>query len=91
MKRLIQIGALFIFVGVVLVLGDIPVKEVKIIPAVVSPVNNQTIHESDDVVFRLFKGMYVPVKFENAYQAMLDKNRIQIKAELKAESMRAKK
>ena len=83
MKRLIQIGALFIFVGVVL--GAIPVKEVKIIPAVVSPVNNQQIHETDDVVFRLFKGMYVPVKFEDAYQAMLDNNRAELQAELKAE------
>ena len=83
MKRLIQLAAVFIFAGIVL--GAIPAKEVKIIPATVSPVTKQPIEESDDVVFRLYKGNYVPVKFEDAYQAMLNKNRIQIKAELKGE------
>ena len=89
MKRMIQIGSLFIFVSVVL--GAVSIKETKLIPAVVSPVNNKPIKELDDIVFRLYRSVYVPVKFEDAYQAMLEKNRVDIKAELKAEQTRAKK
>ena len=86
--KLIMVASVFIFVG--LVLGAVPTKEVEIVTVVVSPVNDKIIHESDDVVFRLYKGAYVPVKFEDAYQTMLNKNRIQIKAELQSEQ-RAKK
>ena len=89
MKCLIQIAALFIFAGIVL--GVVPAKEVKIIPVTVSPITKQLIKESDDVVFRLYNGNYVPIKFEDAYQAMLDRNRSDIKAELKAEQLRATK
>ena len=87
-RKLIIVASIFIFAG--LVLGAVPIKQVKIVSVVVSPVNDKIIHELDDVVFRLYKGAYVPVKFEDAYQTMLNKNRIQIKAELQSEQ-RAKK
>ena len=81
MRNLIIIAGIFIFAGIVL--GAIPAKEVKIIPVTVSPVTNKPIVEKDDVVFRLYKGNYVPVNFEDAYRAMLDKSRKAIEAEMR--------
>ena len=70
-RKLIIIASIFIFAGIVL--AAIPAKEVKIIPVTVSPVNNKPIKEFDDVVFRLYKGNYVPVKFEDAYNKQRDR------------------
>ena len=69
-RKLIIIAGIFIFAGIVI--GAIPDKEVKIIPVTVT-VDNKPIKELDDVVFRLYKGSYVPVKFEDAYNKQRDR------------------